>query len=245
MKNKKYAEIYGSPGARIRIAGLLQTQWPLIVAAILTGYLIRTALPVPQLNIAITGALFIGLAVAVIVAGGYSRRRLDDFLKGARGEETTARELSLLPEEFAVFHGLSIPMPNAARSLATDIDHVVVGPNGIFVIETKNWSDSISIKDGNLLYNNTKPSRPPLEQVKAAAKALQTFIENKTGDPQQLQPILCFASNNLDSDPQGAVGVMICNANDIRSLIINCGDSPVTDTKRRKITAALIETCEI
>ncbi|MFX1487984.1 MAG: nuclease-related domain-containing protein [Promethearchaeota archaeon] len=69
------------------------------------------------------------------------------FLQGAEGEEYVIRELSKLPDTYYVFNEYQFKLPKSVYSKSTQsyvrsckIDHLVVGPTGIFIIETKNWS---------------------------------------------------------------------------------------------------------
>lgn len=244
MKNKTYAKVFGSPGIRVRIAGLLQTQWPLLIVVALIGYLIRAAHPQPEIPIHIVGILFLLLAVTVAAAANHSRNRMQSFLKGAKGEEMAARELNMLPGEFTVFHGIDlIKIPSITNGI-TDLDHVVVGPNGVFVVETKNWSDDITIKNGTLLYAGLPPTRPPLEQVKTEAKQLQEHLKSKADIDIEIKPILCFASNNLEQGEQGAVGVIICNANRLTNVIISHNEDCISDSTQQQIIKTLRKNCE-
>jgi hypothetical protein len=54
-----YANVFGSPGTRVRMAGLLRTQWPLLIVVALAGYLLRAAAPVPRIGSTAVGVLFI------------------------------------------------------------------------------------------------------------------------------------------------------------------------------------------
>ncbi len=70
---------------------------------------------------------------------------------GAEGEERVARELSNLPDTYIVINDYrwqsSQPIydsRNNDRIYSIQIDHVVVGPTGLYLVETKNWSrDSV------------------------------------------------------------------------------------------------------
>jgi hypothetical protein len=60
------------------------------------------------------------------------------WAKGAHGEETIGRSLDLLREEgFAVLHDRRIPGSKA------NIDHIVVGPAGIFLVDPKNYRGKV------------------------------------------------------------------------------------------------------
>lgn len=69
------------------------------------------------------------------------------FLLGAEGENMVIDELSKLPETYSVINdyqrGFYRPIydsRNDDRIMSIQIDHIVIGPTGIFIIETKNWS---------------------------------------------------------------------------------------------------------
>ena len=78
-------------------------------------------------------------------------RRHKYLFYGAEGEEKVARELSNLPDTYIVINDyrleFSRPMydrNNDDRIFSIQIDHVVVGPTGLYLVETKNWSrDSV------------------------------------------------------------------------------------------------------
>ena len=55
---------------------------------------------------------------------------------GDIGEKVVADSLDTLPQDYFVFNDVNLPKSQG------NIDHVVVGPNGIFVIETKNYRGS-------------------------------------------------------------------------------------------------------
>jgi hypothetical protein len=70
---------------------------------------------------------------------------------GSDGEEQVARQLAKLPDGWHVFHSLP------AGSRASDIDHVVVGPGGVFIMNTKHYPGATIWVDGDIfLLNGTK-----------------------------------------------------------------------------------------
>ena len=86
---------------------------------------------------------------------------------GARGERRVAGRLREgLPPEYVVVNDLYLPLDDGTT---TQIDHVVVGPTGIFVIETKNYSGWIfanasSAKWTQTLYRKKSQFQNPLRQ---------------------------------------------------------------------------------
>lgn len=213
-----HAQVYGSPGERPRLAGLLRALWPMLVVAGVAGGLCAAMLPVPRLSITTGGFLLLLLAAAVAVAVVTSRRRVGSFIKGARGEEDVARELSFLPASYSVFHGLS----RSARTImgrGGDVDHMVIGPTGVFVIETKNWDGAITVDDAGILYDGKRPDRPPLQQVKAAAAALHDVLREASEARVACQPVVCFAADTVAGDSREADGVRVCNVRVLNRLI--------------------------
>lgn len=72
------------------------------------------------------------------------RQTTEASRQGAEGEAMTARILARLPAGYVVMHDL--PMP---RSRA-NVDHVVIGPTGVFTIETKRYKNGVSIQRGHV-----------------------------------------------------------------------------------------------
>lgn len=213
---EQFARVAGSPGEAPRIAGLMWVLWPFFFLALAAGYLIRAAWPFPTLGNTEIGAGFLALAGVLAWSVTLGRQRLESFLKGARGEESVARALSFLPAAYRVFHGL----PSADRRLGgSDYDHVVVGPTGIFLIETKSWNGRISVRDGRVLYDGKEPDRAPLEQVKAAAGALRKELREQAHQDLDVHPILCFAQGYVQDGRIGASGVLICTAHTLCDVL--------------------------
>ncbi len=68
------------------------------------------------------------------------------FYIGAIGEETVINALSRLPDEYHLFNDVNLrfhpPIHWKEKNdyiKSSQIDHIVVGPTGLFLVETKNW----------------------------------------------------------------------------------------------------------
>jgi len=94
---------------------------------------------------------FLGLLAglsAILVAYRWRRRDLLEladalresraWLKGAKGEYLVDRELAKLSGEFIVFHDYHPCGPDGKR-VRWNVDHIVVGPTGVFVLDAKNY----------------------------------------------------------------------------------------------------------
>ncbi|HNX53311.1 MAG TPA: nuclease-related domain-containing protein [Pontiellaceae bacterium] len=234
----RFAKVYGSPGQGPRTLGPLRVFWPLIPICLAAGWLLRAAAPVPEISTSQAGALFVLLAVTLVVFIGWSAKRLRSFLKGAEGEETVARILSFLPANHTVFNDLQLDPGGPA------FDHIVVAPAGIFVIETKTWSGEITFQNGQVLCNGHLPSRPPLKQVREEAAALVDHLAAAGCPAAPVYPVVCFVGNRPQDGHANIGGVRICTETDLRTLFENTLETPIPAGTLGMITSELARCAE-
>lgn len=130
----------------------------------------------------------------------------DNYEKGAAGEIAVARVLGDLAAEFVVLHDLNIPGSKA------NVDHLVIGPTGVFMIDAKQWSGRLTA-GADTLWRGTKPIRH--ECTTAAWEAQQ--ISNAIGRP--VQPIICFVETALPNAVQHCDGVTVCESDALLFLV--------------------------
>lgn len=141
----------------------------------------------------------LGLPVVVVVVfsiktivehlereGNRLKKRAKQAQKGAAAEERVSDRLSGLPEEYRYF--------NAVDFDGFDIDHVVLGPGGIFLVETKSHGGRISANGDELLLNGVKPHKNFLAQAWRQTKELEGFLWRLTSREWKVEPILCFTN---------------------------------------------------
>lgn len=237
MALSRFATVYGSPGQGPRTLGPLLVFWPLAPICFATGWLLHAALPFPTLSTTQAGVLFLALALILALFTVWSARRLRSFLKGAEGEEKVARILSFLPSEHTVFNDLQLDGGSA-------FDHIVVGPAGVFVIETKNWSGEITFENGQVLYNGKHPARPPLKQVKEATAALLDHLAETHCPNVPVHPVLCFVNNRPKDGVANIGGVRICTDIDLPELFENTLETPIQGGACSIISAELARCIE-
>ncbi len=78
-------------------------------------------------------------------AGAGPARMAEANRKGEAGEQATGDALMGLPSSYRVAHSLRM------GKRRKDIDHVVVGPAGVWVIDSKHWSGELTAGKGTLL----------------------------------------------------------------------------------------------
>lgn len=70
-----------------------------------------------------------------------------NWLRGAEGECRTARALDDLSDDFVVYHDFHIKKRDGSRA-TWNIDHIVVGPTGLYVVDSKNHrASSVGLDD--------------------------------------------------------------------------------------------------
>jgi hypothetical protein len=239
-QSDQFARTHGSPGEQPRLRGFLRVTLPLVAVAFAAGYLLRAALPQPPLSVPTVGVLLVVLALLLAVAVRVGANRLASFLKGARGEEAVGHVLGRLPAAYDVLHGLPIA-DRRAGGAAGDLDHVVVGPSGVFLVETKRWAGAVTISGDQILVSGKSPTRPPLEQLHRAADSLRAFLRTQLGEPVPVMPVLCFvgaAGNGLRS--QGLGGALVCDDRHLLDAVQHAdADSRLAPERQARIVAAL------
>ncbi|MCF7817858.1 MAG: NERD domain-containing protein [Kiritimatiellales bacterium] len=231
--SSRFARVYGSPGEAPRVMGLLRAFWPLLLVCLVTGYLLRALFPSPALGLSQVGILFFLVAVSAGVLLAWGDRRLANFLKGAKGEEWVAHELAFLPAEYTVFNGLRL------GGGKQNFDHIIVGPSGVFVVETKNWKGSVEFRDGKLYAEGKEPSRPPLRQVKDASAELINFLDDSGNGGVPVHSVLCFISTRLPEEVMNVNGVVVCTGKRLFKVLQETFDEPLTDSVREEVVREL------
>jgi hypothetical protein len=103
-------------------------------------------------------------ALATVAAGWRFRFRpspdASAWRRGAAGERRTARLLGPLQQEgWAVLHDLAVPGSRA------NLDHLVIGPAGVFVIDSKQYRGRLQLDPSGRLWHGRYPLAPALRAL--------------------------------------------------------------------------------
>jgi len=210
---------HGVPGDGARCTGVIKGFIPLLLSIFLFGILSGLILPVQPGRLIFMGWMVVLAAMLWLAYNSYSSG-VASYFKGARGEEIVAAWLAGLPEGYHVFHDLDL-------SGVGSLDHLVAGPSGIFVIETKFWSGVVTSDGRALLVDGAPPSRSPVDQVMKEVRALKAFLELKMTEVPAVTPVVCFAGNTLATESAGGTlklgEVAVCNVKGLCELITRGG----------------------
>jgi hypothetical protein len=119
--------------------------------------------------------LVLGVLAAVAAGCGLWFRPSPDAIawrRGAAGERRTARLLAALEcQGWAVLHDLALPGSQA------NLDHLVIGPGGVFVIDSKQYRGRLQLDPSGRLRHGRYPLAPVLCAVSFEAdQAAQVLI---------------------------------------------------------------------
>lgn len=196
------ATMRGIPGDAARRRGLRRIFIPMVTFAILFGIGIGVLLGSAGLFPWWIGAALTALTLLSLWI--YSREQPDlvyGYFKGARGEEMTAGELAHLPGDWTVLNGVMLPDKR-------DVDHIAVGPQGVFVIETKHWRGTISVRNGEILADGRVIRKSPIVQLRHLLAHLVTTLPL---NPDSVHGILCFAGHQFSEGAIRSDELTVCS----------------------------------
>jgi hypothetical protein len=157
--------------------------------------------------------LVVAALVAVAVGWGLRFRPSPDAVawrRGVAGERHTARLLGPLERHgWAVLHNLAVPGSRA------NIDHLAIGPGGVFVIDSKQYRGRLRLDSSGRLWHGRYPLAPAVRAVGFEADQAARVLT----DPQVVLPIVAVHGAQV---PWGKVvmdGVPVVPASRLPSML--------------------------
>jgi hypothetical protein len=153
-------------------------------------------------------------------------------LHGASGEDRALGHpdihpgsLAELPDHYIVFNNLEVPTENGGKR---ELDQVVLGRNGLFVVEVKNLRGEITGSDSDRNWQQVKRSqaghaytttvRNPVSQVRSAAGVLHGYLAS-CGIDIRVQGIVVFTHPDVVLKTK-AERVPVVKLHDLASTIL-------------------------
>lgn len=135
------------------------------------------------------------------ITGKLEKERMN-FRKGATGEARIGYVLESFPDEFRVIHDLTTPYGN--------VDHVVIGPTGAYIIDTKNWKGVVSADgNGELLLNGKPTDKQEVRNLTRRIMSIRDKIKVLASMEPYIQGIFAFPSARVDAN-WGTTGHVNC-----------------------------------
>jgi hypothetical protein len=195
---------------------------PLVMAAGLVAGALAAQSGLPRAGLA-------GLVVAALV-GWLLRFHLSTqaraWQRGAKGERHTARLLDRLGRDgYVSFHDLAMPDSPA------NLDHLVLGPSGVFVIDFKQWTGQVHQSSDGLIWHNHYRLDHTLASIRWQAETLGRLL----GVP--VAPLVCVHGAHVQHGGLRAQGVAVVPAALLRSALGSDQVLSDTDVERYAATA--------
>ena len=202
----------------------------------------------------VVGALIVTFGAFLLLAGTgvwllvrtFNARR--DFRRALQGERTVAEALAtLVPAGYRIFHDLS----TESAALTDNIHHVVVGPAGVFAIETQTHpcrrkpiagrKPHEIIFDGDLLVYPWGQDTEGLVPARQKAVWLSDWVYQIVGERIPVAAVLTFPGWWVT--PMMQRDVRVHNPNQIAALILESNDGKLSDRQRDLIVRQLENRC--
>lgn len=177
---------------------------------------------------ALIGATLAALALAAMIylALGFEKEaklRRDSYL-GFLGERAVGEELNqLLADGWSVFH--DVPFHDNPNAKPFNVDHVVVGPGGLFAIETKTRRKKKEADGHKVSFNGQTLDYPwgsedlGVNQAQERAHHLSQWLSKKLQTDISASPVLILTGWYVDRIGKGDVAVI--NDGEIGSVFRN------------------------
>jgi Nuclease-related domain len=206
-------ETFGRPGAsaaayyrRRRAAEwtLYQRTLPLRLAAVAVAGLVAAS-AIGQVAPGVAG--WAGIVAAGLVGWRLRFRVSQDarnWQRGARGERRTARQLDRLAKHgWVVFHDLAVPDSRA------NADHLLIGPAGVFLADSKNWRGRLAFAPDGTLWLGSYPLTATLATIGFEARAIAGAL---AVPGLAVEPLLVVHGSTIPWGEQDLGGVAILPA---------------------------------
>lgn len=199
---------------------------PLLVTAFLAiitamAWLQHFGVPSPDPNI-YTAITIISLAVTVVMTlRAYKQTRLIN--RGIEAEKAVGQFLEQFRAQgYRAIHDI----PVKAGDKTFNVDHLLIGPKGVFTIETKSWrkpmkGPCIVAYDGQrVLINGHAPDRDPIAQALGQAAWVRDYLKSCTAlTAIPVTPLVVFPGWYIDYLQAGDAKVKVANEQLIWSCI--------------------------
>jgi hypothetical protein len=176
----------------------------LVGAAGIAGAVLAVQAGLPRAGLA-------GLAAAVLVGWRLRFRPSEQartWQRGAAGERHTARLLDRLTRDgYVVFHDLAVPGSDA------NVDHLVIGRSGVFVIDTKQWTGRVYQGADGLVWHNHYCLDRTLETVRWEAERVGRLLSTRAA------ALLCVHGAHIQGGGVDTQGVAIVPAQLLRGAL--------------------------
>ncbi|MCC7359000.1 MAG: NERD domain-containing protein [Anaerolineales bacterium] len=158
------------------------------------------------------------IIVYELLAFQRKRRRYRALQLGLEGEKVVGQALEdLRADGRRVYHDL------VGKNF--NVDHVIVSPKGVFVIETKTYSKpargetKVKFDGERILVNGVEPDRNPITQVRAEVNWVRKLLLESIGREFPMRGVVVLPGWYVEKNPKTPDGVWVLNPKALASFI--------------------------
>ncbi len=147
--------------------------------------------------------------------------RAKNIVRGIQAEKSVGQYLEQFRAQgYQIFHDI----PGESGGKKFNIDHVIIGPKGIFTIETKyahkrNGQAKVHYNGEQVYIDGHKPERNPVIQAKAQAKWLFERLQSGTGKKCFIQPVVVYPGWWVENNTARNAAVWVLNEKALSAFI--------------------------
>jgi hypothetical protein len=205
-----------------------------IVVKVAGNAFLHTVVPEGQQSIESHVAVWIAACLAALCAGGFrarvvwERRQTTDALAGdLDGKTGTAHLLAPLEREgWIAVHDLRVPGSRA------NIDHVMLGPPGVLVVDSKNWSGTVEVTADTVLHSGRNRERQLAALLWEASAVDQALREGLAVAGIQAVAVVCVHCARVTRPRGHSDPPTVCRCSGPDNSSRSCADSR-SDCSRR------------
>ena len=175
-----------------------------------------------------------GIPVLLLLATGYELRRREmaeeerNLEGGRRGE---GRMADILAERLADDHLVLNDLELRLGHDRAQIDHLVLAPSGIYVIESKYWAGTLTgdVVDSNWTQKNhgiPRTVKSPVKQCERQRRMLISLFNLRIPD-DRIHPMAVFTHPRARLEIRGAAGHVFTLNQAVRYINDHCFDPPI------------------
>jgi hypothetical protein len=199
---------------RERNRARIRRQWPWalgcgVTLLIVVGAVVQTLLQEPAIT-----ALVVAALALVQLSGFLQNSTVRSWGVGAEGERSTAAVLEpLRAEGFVILHDRKV------TGYGGNLDHLVIGPTGLWAVETKSLRGKVVIHGATLRIGGHRRDEI-IDQVKQEATIVQVVLGQSLAERGlRVTPVICLHRGELPVFNKTVRGVRLASGRQLVKLL--------------------------
>ena len=150
------------------------------------------------------------MAAAARARAARAERVADAWARGAAGEAALAAAMAPLGADgYYRLDDRCVPGSSA------NLDHLLIGPAGVFLVDAKTWTGDVHVENGSLRQNGRRRD-DHLTRLVEHTRVVAGVLDGPLPDGRvPVRPVLCFTGDGRIGAPQRVNGTQLLNGSDL------------------------------